>query len=342
MENTEKIKMNKILSVIIPLYNSAQWLEKCLMSVLNQDISEEQMEIICVNDGSPDNSVEIARAIGSTHKGIIVLDQENQGPSGARNNGMRHATGKYLMFVDPDDYVEPNTFGGLLKRMEEGQLDMLRFNFKMVNERYEPLEKPLSETLFDYTPEEMSGAEFLAKRLDGACNIWRYIYRREIITKNGIWCYTGDYFDDTPWLPQVLLKAKKMNICDTVVYNYLERSDSLVNSVSEKSVQRKLDGFKFLLKTLRMQKDSIECPEIYRGGVMAWYDLMMGYSVLSMCAIVALYRYHERYDIVRFIKLLGLLPLRTDKMLFKQKRKARLANVNPLLLMAIIHYKNKW
>ena len=112
--------MNKILSVIIPLYNSAQWVEKCLDSVLNQDVPMEQMEIICVNDGSPDNSVEIVRGKSEEVKGkngyspIVVLDQENQGPSGARNNGMRHATGKYLMFVDPDDYVEPNTFGVLV------------------------------------------------------------------------------------------------------------------------------------------------------------------------------------------------------------------------------------
>ena len=91
----------KILSFIIPLYNSAQWLEKCLYSVLNQDISEADMEIICVNDGSPDNSAEMARELAKDHPSIMVIDQENQGPSGARNTGMRHATAKYLCFVDP-------------------------------------------------------------------------------------------------------------------------------------------------------------------------------------------------------------------------------------------------
>ena len=98
-----------LLSIIIPLYNSAQWLEKCLYSVLKQDIPLAQLEIICINDGSPDNSASIARGISEEVKAqngfspIIVLEQENQGPSGARNNGMRHASGKYLMFVDPDD-----------------------------------------------------------------------------------------------------------------------------------------------------------------------------------------------------------------------------------------------
>ena len=237
----------KKLSFIIPLYNSAQWLEKCLYSVLNQDIPEADMEIICINDGSPDHSADLAREIAKEHPCIIVIDQENQGPSGARNNGMRHATGKYLCFVDPDDFVEPNVYGSLIKQMEEQQLDMLRFDYQVVNEHYKIIPKRAFELQFDYTPQLMTGTEFLSDRLDIACNIWRYIYRTAIITENNIWCYTGDYYDDTPWLPLVLMKAERMNICSTVVYDYLERSDSLVNAKSDKAVQRKIDGGFMLL-----------------------------------------------------------------------------------------------
>ena len=245
------------LSFIIPLYNSAQWLHKCLYSVLNQDIPESEMEIICVNDGSPDNSADLAREIAKEHPAIFVIDQENQGPSGARNTGMRHATGKYLCFVDPDDYVEPNVYGGLVKQMEEQQLDMLRFDFQIVNENYEVVPKRPFELKFDYTPQLMTGTQFLAERLDIACNIWRYMYRTEIIVKNNIWCYVGDYYDDTPWLPLVLMKAERMNICNTVVYDYLERSDSLVNAKSPQAVQRKIDGGIMLLEILSEQIKSI-------------------------------------------------------------------------------------
>ena len=95
----------KVLSFIIPLYNSSQWLRKCLDSVLKQDIPLEQMEVICVNDGSPDNSADIACEYGKKYPNtILVLNQENQGPAGARNNGIRHAKGKYLCFFDPDDH----------------------------------------------------------------------------------------------------------------------------------------------------------------------------------------------------------------------------------------------
>lgn len=330
----------KTLSFIIPLYNSAKWLEKCLLSILNQDILESEMEIICVNDGSPDNSADMAREIGKKHPCIIVLDQENQGPSGARNNGMRHATGKYLCFVDPDDYVEPNVYGRLVKQMEDENLDMLRFNYQSVDENYQPVDKPEFEKRFDYSPMLMSGAEFLATRLDIACNIWRYIYRREIITENGIWCFTGDYYDDTPWLPLVLLKAERINICDTVVYDYLERSDSLVKSNNLKMMKRKSDGHIMLLKFLEEELKDIGSGKLkveseWKEGVMAWYNRMEAHSVISLLTNVGVALYSDRKDYITQLEALNVLPI------MKTSLKAKIINISPRLFVALIHVKNR-
>lgn len=336
----------KLLTYIVPLYNSAKWLNKCLDSVLNQDFDEELVEIICINDGSPDNSAEIARSYQSEHPSIIVIDQDNQGTSGARNTGMRHATGKYLAFVDPDDFVEPNVYGSLVKQMEEEQLDMLRFNFQMVDEDYAILEKPLSEKIFDYTPSLMSGPEFIASRLDGACNIWRYIYRTDIITKNNIWCYQGDYYDDTPWLPLVLMKAQRINICDTIVYDYLERSNSLVKSVTEESIKRKIDGYLFLLPTLKKQHNSLNkylpnVGENTQRGVSNWYSKMEALSIISFFSIIALYRFKERHHYIRIVREFGLLPLKGTKLVPKALKKKRVINISPTLYMWMISIKNR-
>ena len=328
--------MKKTLSFIIPLYNSAQWLEKCLYSVLNQDIPESEMEIICVNDGSPDNSADIAREIAKEHPSIIVIDQENQGPSGARNTGMRRATGKYLCFVDPDDYVEPNVYGGLIKLMEEHQLDMLRFDYQVVNEHYEIIPKRPFELKFDYTPQLMTGTQFLAERLDIACNIWRYIYRTEIITKNNIWCYVGDYYDDTPWLPLVLMKAERMNICDTVVYDYLERSDSLVNAKSPRAIQRKIDGGLMLLDILTEQLKSITDVR-----VRSWYDRMISHSVVSLLTLVGVCRYANTKQYLKRLQQLNIYPLYTSKADKKAKRKMRMINLSPRFFLWLVSLKNK-
>lgn len=331
----EDIKV-KTLSFIIPLYNSAQWLPKCLYSVLNQDIPESEMEIICVNDGSPDNSADVAREIAEEHPCIIVIDQENQGPSGARNNGMRHATGKYLCFVDPDDYVEPMVYGKLVEQMEREQLDMLRFDYQVVNEHYEVIPKRPFELKFDYTSQLMTGTQFLCERLDIACNIWRYMYRTEIITKNEIWCYVGDYYDDTPWLPLVLQKAERMNVCDTVVYDYLERSDSLVNAKSPKAVQRKIDGGLMLLKILTEQLRSITNDRVRQ-----WYNMIIAHSAASLLTLVGIYHYANRKQYLKRLQQLNLYPLSISNADKKAKRKIRMINLCPQLFLWLVHLKNK-
>lgn len=327
----------KVLSFIIPLYNSAQWLRKCLYSVLNQDIPESELEIICVNDGSPDNSAELAREIAKEHPSIIVIDQENQGPSGARNTGMRHATGKYLCFVDPDDFVEPNVYGGLIKQMEDEQLDMLRFDFQVVDEYYELIPKRTFELKFDYTPQLMSGTDFLAHRLDIACNIWRYVYRTEIITKNNIWCYVGDYYDDTPWLPLVLMKAERMNVCGTIVYDYLERSDSLVNAKSPKAAQRKIDGGLMLLDILTEQLKTITDVSVRN-----WYDRIIAHSVVSLMTLIGIYQYEKRNEYWNIMKNYTIFPLTTDQANKKTLKKIRLINHFPKLYFWMIHLKNRY
>ena len=335
----------KRLSVIVPMYNSAKWLPKCLESILNQDIAESDLEIICINDGSPDDSEQVAKRYQAEHPdSIVVLTQENQGPSGARNNGMQHATGKYLYFVDPDDYVEPKVFGGLMQKMEEQQLDMLRFDYKIVDEEYHPVKKRDFELQFDYSPCVMSGAEFLADRLDIACNIWRYFYRIDIIVKNKIWCFTGDYFDDTPWLPLVLMKAERIGICDTVVYNYQERRDSLVKTKNPKTVKRKNDGYLLLIRLLQEEKQNIQSytniDSVLRDKIALWYDMMISHASLSYLTNAAVSGSQPiRYSFNELRKL-NVFPLSQYKTSAKNRRKIWMFNHFPVLMMRVLKLKN--
>ena len=348
----------KELSVIIPLYNSARWLRKCLDSVLNQDVDLQSLEVICVNDGSPDDSASIAREYQKEYpQSVIVIDQENQGPSGARNNGMRHATGKYLCFVDPDDYVEPDVFGGLVKRMEDGNLDMLRFNYRIVDENYQPLPKRDFEERFDYSSCIMSGAGFLADRLDIACNIWRYIYRTDLIVANGIWCFTGDYFDDTPWLPLVLLKADRLGICDTVVYDYQQRRDSLVKAESPARIRKKNQGYLLLIRLLVEELNGLEGKEVsddnmqvirdvelpasLRERTVLWYRMMIAHSVVSLMISMAIYEYKSVRCVLGELKGLGVFPLSAYKASARNRRKILLLNRVPVLTIGIIHLRSK-
>jgi glycosyltransferase involved in cell wall biosynthesis len=102
------------LSIIIPVYNVAAYIEKCVVSLQNQDIENTEYEIVIINDGSPDNSKEVVLGLMKQYSNIVFIDQENKGVSLARNAGIDKAKGKYLLFIDPDDYVEVNSFKRVL------------------------------------------------------------------------------------------------------------------------------------------------------------------------------------------------------------------------------------
>lgn len=346
----------KLLSIIIPLYNSAKWLPKCLDSVLHQDISEDDLEIICINDGSPDDSEEIAKHYQTTHpNSIVVLSQENQGPSGARNNGIRHATGKYLCFVDPDDFVEPNVYVGLLKQMEEQKLDILRFNYQIVDEDYRPVNKREFELQFDYSPSIMAGADFLANRMDIACHIWKYVYRTELITANQIWCFTGDYFDDTPWLPMVLMKADRLGVCGTVVYDYQDRGDSLVKAMTPVAVKKKREGHLFLIRLLQeeiqiIQGGKVNYPNMQvlssiclkdstKEKIVSWYKMLISHSAASLLTNTAIYDPSSCKENLRQLRELKVFPLSDYKTKSISSRKLRLFNRFPMLMMKLLRLK---
>jgi glycosyltransferase involved in cell wall biosynthesis len=114
----------KLLSIILPMYKVEPYVEKCVRSLLNQGIPHKDYEIICVNDGSPDNSRERVKNLQKEADNILLIDQENQGVSMARNRGLESAAGKYILFIDPDDRVEQNSLGMILKGIESTDAQM--------------------------------------------------------------------------------------------------------------------------------------------------------------------------------------------------------------------------
>ena len=109
------------LSIIIPFYNVEQYIAQCLDSVYQQDIPEEEYEVICVNDASPDGSREIVKEYQKKHKNLILVEHErNKKLGGARNTGLNVAHGTYVLFVDSDDMLAENSIGRLVEEIEDG------------------------------------------------------------------------------------------------------------------------------------------------------------------------------------------------------------------------------
>ena len=175
------------LSIIVPIYKVVQYLCKCVDSLLAQDISASEYEIILVDDGSPDECPQICDSYVDIYGNIRVVHRENGGLSAARNSGIEVAHGEYVMFVDSDDYIEPNVLGGLLAQIEREELDVLRYNFQNVRvvdaahleyEVFSPNKAQKRDV--DYSESVTDGYDFLNNHLGPMCYAWAFVIRREL------------------------------------------------------------------------------------------------------------------------------------------------------------------
>ena len=321
-----------ILSIIIPVYNVSRYLSKCLDSILNQDIAYKDYEIIVVNDGSTDNSGEIAQEYANKYSNIRLISQDNQGLSGARNTGISVARGEYIQFVDSDDFLEPNMLGKLLNRVQRDKLDVQRFNYQNVNENYEVFEpNKESRPYMDYSDSICNGEEFLNERLGYACYAWQFLIRTSLVKE----CFFKEHilFEDTQWTPRILFKANRVSSTPTIVYNYLSRTGSITKSesLSKKKglVESKLSLIKDLQDQMRICSDQ------------RWYKGMISSTAISIIGILADELYNERHQYLKQIKALKVLPLSSYHLSKTGRRKAVLINISPVLACSLIRYINR-
>lgn len=318
------------------MYNSEAYLPKCIGSLLHQDIPLDDYEIILVNDGSPDGSKTVAEDYASRFSNIIVLSQENKGTSGARNTGLRHASGKYVYFVDPDDYILENSLRCVLDQMDAESLDVLRFGYTEVDEKYLPTKSCKHPECPDYSPKIMDGCTFMADRLGIACYVWTFLFRTSLIKNNGIFFIEGDFFDDTPWLPRVMQKAKRVDSVNFMRHFYLIRSNSLVQSQSSTSILRKKNGHLFVIKELMRQRN-----ECHNQDADKWYGMMVAHCVLSLLTIVGEYCFNERVQCIAELYYENVLPLVYYRARGINKVKIALINFSPNLYCIIMKARKK-
>ena len=322
----------KLLSIIVPMYNSEAYLPKCLDSLLHQDIPLEDYEIILVNDGSPDGSKALAEDYASRYPNIVVLSQENKGTSGARNTGIRYATGKYIYFVDPDDYILEYSLKDILQKMEEESLDVLRFGYTEVDEEYRPTKSCKHPEQPDYSSKIIDGYTFMGERLGVACYVWTYLFRLSIIKDNSIYFIEGDYFDDTPWLPKVLALSRRVNSIGWKRHFYLIRNNSLVQSASAKNIQRKIDGQRFLIGEMQKQMGEVQNNDAVR-----WYKMMISHCVLTLLTLVSLYKFDERWRYLKELNNKKVYPLSFYKHNRVNRIKITLVNISPASYCILMH-----
>lgn len=226
-------------SVIIPIYNTEKYLDKCIKSVLNQ--TNQDFEIIAINDGSTDKSLDI---LNNYKNDITIINQTNQGLSIARNNGVNIAKGKYLIFLDSDDYLEPKLFENIDK-VSKNNPDIIRYG---LNEVRNTDINPIHNNAFN----NLSGQEAFKiicqnKYVEPA---WLYAINKEFYQTNSFEFMPNMYHEDFGIIPKIICLANKVTSIDYIGYNYNIRENSIMND-SAKNLKKATDFMtqgKILLK----------------------------------------------------------------------------------------------
>ena len=187
--------MTTKLSIIVPVYNVEQYIRPCVESIFKQGLDEKAYEVILVNDGTKDNSFGVIEDIIRSHSNIIIVEQNNQGLSAARNTGMTKATGDYVLFVDSDDLLIENTLGKLTEELYKNSPDILYAGFvKMTNEEIDAGTMKPQE---DFSCRETTGRKSFLEDYDARqCYAWRAFYKRSFLEANQLCFIPGIYFED--------------------------------------------------------------------------------------------------------------------------------------------------
>lgn len=227
--------MSVKISFIIPVYNGERYLPHCLNSFYEQGLSDEEFEIICVDDCSVDNSKSIIKAYQEQHGNIFLIEHfENKKAGGARNTGVNCATGEYVWFVDADDYIADDAVRLVIDVCGKFDLDVLCFNYSIVAENGDKLQ---DELFFGNSDNAIDGISFMIEKFGNSIvhNLgypWRAVYRRKIIKDNNIFFVENVlYGEETTFMAEVLITAKSVMCVSNAMYCYRQNEQSATSQL---------------------------------------------------------------------------------------------------------------
>ena len=226
------------VSVIIPVYNSRKFLKECMDSVLKQTL--QNVELICVDDGSTDDSGLILKEYADKCSRITVISQTNKGVSAARNVGLSVAHGQYIYYLDSDDFIEPDMLETACRELDNKNLDVVYFDtYAFAEEGIAPANLDEKNRYYARSCEYSSvyaGEELLYKMLgnhDYSCPVWKQVARREFLEKHRVKFYEGIIHEDELYTIQTMMLAKRVTYIHRVLHHRRLRNNSLITSPLE-------------------------------------------------------------------------------------------------------------
>lgn len=212
------------ISFVIPVYNAELYLNKCIKSIYNSEWPDTELEIIMIDDGSTDNSVEVAKQICQQYKNTMLLEQENQGSSVARNAGIEKATGDYIWFIDSDDYLDSSLLGRIKNDIIENNFpDIFAIQLKLIDGKTTRIECSQQKIKHNVI---LKGRDAILSgyQPSSACAL---ICKRDFIKKHQLKFYVGISHQDVEFSMRAVALAKNIYFSDYQAYIYIKHSGSV-------------------------------------------------------------------------------------------------------------------
>lgn len=265
--------MTKV-SIIVPIYNMELYLKECLDSILSQTLKE--IEVVCIDDGSTDRSWEILAEYAKADARILPIRQENQGVSTARNNGIKKASGKYLIFMDPDDwYPEKDILEVLFEKAENSGCQICGGEFSEYNDRTGEVRTEFPEQYFGYVFQKEGVIEYRDWQFDFGYH--RFLYNREFILEHQLYFPKLIRFQDPPFFVKAMITAEKFYAVKKVVYRYRYGHRDL-KWTREKRIA--------LLKGIYMDMDMAVRNHLERLVDLTWFRMTEEFGEIICCGII--------------------------------------------------------
>lgn len=320
----------KRLSIIVPVYNVEKYLERCVMSLLNQDLPEDDYEIIMVNDGSTDGSGDLATRLAAMSPNISLYHQENQGQSVARNKGLDVAIGKYIMFVDADDYLSSNVLEKLLSTAEGSNLDVCAYRIKFFDSEGKTHEGSIqpfeTNKLYDGRYAITHGADIGA--------VWLNLYAKDMLERYHLRFLEGIYHQDVDFNLRMYAYADRMMFTDVVAYNYRFVAGSSTRKPNKNRIIKLINDDMIIVRHIRDFSHSDE-----RGKILRDFYTKHGNSLLISCLISILKEKNIDFEDKRLLfdkaKELQIYPIKGYSLSWKSTVISCLLNIEWLYRMLL-------
>lgn len=318
------MRKQKLLSIIIPVYNNGRYIYQCVSSILQQDINFNDVEIICINDGSTDNSLEEINRIEKDYNfKINIVNKENSGVSESRNIGIKYATGKFIWFIDSDDYIEKKSLKKIIDILKNKNADIYVMGYNLVDDNGKKIKSSKEYNDNNRYNEILKNGRFNC--------VWQLIISKSFIIENDF-KFRKQYIiaEDMLFNLDMISKNPKIYYIDIIAYNYRNNINGIMNSTNiiklEKKIENTIDAYYLYFDYIK--KWNIN-NEYNRNLVSIKFFNMLSSEVKKIIRLPK----SKEYKIKKIVDI-----LKNDKVVYA---KAQLKEEKGLLFEARMLYKNK-